>query len=91
MIPSLYNYNAPNVNANISSNPVSNGLNRIFAAAVVNRHFCQLLLHEPDTALNTGYLGESFLLTSYERELILSTHADTLADFARKINTALIG
>ena len=77
------------VTSGVSSKQLSNGLNRIFAAAVVNRQFCQLLLHEPDTALKAGYLGESFSLTSYERDLIISTHAETLTDFARQINNAL--
>lgn len=72
-------------------NRTSNGLNRIFAAAVVNRQFCELLLKEPDTALKTGYLGESFLITGFEKELILSTHAESLADFARQIDKALTG
>jgi len=77
------------ITTNFIPRQISNGINRIFAAAVVNRQFCELLLKEPDTALKTGYLGESFLLTSYERELILSTHADTLTDFAKQINRAL--
>jgi len=70
---------------------ISNGLNRIFAAAIVNRQFCELLLKEPDTALKAGYLGESFLVTRFEKELIISTHAETLADFARQINKAVKG
>ena len=89
MIPSLAH--PPYANTQVMPNRTSNGLNRIFAAAVVNRQFCHLLLHEPNTALTTGYLGEPFLLTSYERELILSTRAKTLADFAKQINKALKG
>jgi len=67
----------------------SHGLSRVFAAAVVNRQFCQLLLEEPDTALQKGYLGETFSLSPQERDLILTIRADSLPDFAQKINMAL--
>ena len=87
MIPSL-TY-PPKINTTTKPRQISSGINRIFAAAVVNRQFCELLLHEPSTALKVGYLGESFLVTNYEREIILSTRAETLADFAKQINKAL--
>jgi len=75
----------------ISMTPVSesNGLSRIFAAAIVNRQFCQLLLQDPHNALQRGYLGETFSLSNEERDLIVSIRAESLADFAKKLNGAL--
>ena len=63
----------------------SNGLNRVFAAAVVNRQFCDMLLRDPREALKKGYLGETFLLTPEEVSLIASIRADTLSDLARQV------
>jgi hypothetical protein len=42
------------------------GINAVLAAAVVNHEFCQLLLDQPEVALQQGYLGDSFDLTSEE-------------------------
>ena len=36
------------------------GMNKLFAAAIVNNQFCQLLLNEPKLALRQGYLGDAF-------------------------------
>ncbi len=75
---------------NIGVKPVeSNGLSRIFAAAVVNRQFCQMLLQDPHTALQKGYLGETFSLTREELDVIVSIRAESLTDFARQLNRAL--
>ncbi|MBI2333500.1 MAG: hypothetical protein HYU84_15320 [Chloroflexi bacterium] len=63
----------------------SNGLNRVFAAAVVNRQFCEMLLKNPREALQKGYLGEMFILTPEEVSLIASIRADTLSDLARQV------
>lgn len=63
----------------------SNGLNRVFAAAVVNRQFCEMLLKNPREALKKGYLGETFTLTAEEISLIASIRADTLSDLARQV------
>ncbi|NWF62817.1 MAG: hypothetical protein HXY38_00790 [Chloroflexi bacterium] len=69
----------------------SKGLNRVFAAAVVNRQFCDMLLKDPQEALRKGYLGETFALTPEENALIASTRADTLSDLARKVYGAFSG
>ncbi len=60
-------------------------VNRLLAAAVVNTQFCKLLLEDPYTALQNGYLGETFYLTEEERALILSIRAATLPDLAREL------
>ena len=61
----------------------------MFAAAVVNRQFCDMLLQDPHTALQNGYLGETFLLNKEERDLIVSIRAHSLADLATQVNRAL--
>jgi len=65
------------------------GLSRMFAAAVVSQQFCEMLLNNPQEALRKGYLGETFMLTTDERELIVSIRAGSLADLAREINRSL--
>jgi hypothetical protein len=63
----------------------SNGLNRVFAAAVVNRQFCDMLLKNPREALQKGYLGETFPLTPEEISLIASIRAESLPELARQV------
>jgi hypothetical protein len=65
------------------------GLQRLFAAAVVNDQFRETLLRRPEEALANGYLGQPFLLTDQEKTLIKSIQADTLTDLAQKVNRAL--
>ncbi|RME86671.1 MAG: hypothetical protein D6770_11365 [Anaerolineae bacterium] len=65
------------------------GIHRILAAAVVNREFRHLLLHDPEQALRDGFQGEAFVLSDAERLLLLSIHADSLADLASQISSAL--
>lgn len=68
----------------------SPGLSRVFAAAVVNRQFCSLLLRDPASALRSGYQGQTFSLSSEEQKLLLSIRAITLSDLARQINLSLL-
>jgi len=67
----------------------TNGLSRVFAAAVVNRQFCQMLLQDPTHALQNGYMGETFPLSDEERGLLVSIQAESLPDLARKLDVAL--
>lgn len=70
----------------VSQRPTtSNGLSRVFAAAVVSRQFCQMLLQDPHTALQHGYLGETFKLSDHERDLLVSIRAESLSDLARQL------
>ncbi|MCQ3936791.1 MAG: hypothetical protein DPW18_07055 [Chloroflexi bacterium] len=66
-----------------------NGLSRVFAAAVVNRQFCDMLLKNPLEALQNGYLGETFTLTKEEKDLIASIRAESLPDLARQVYQSL--
>ena len=67
----------------------TSGLNRVFAAAVVNQPFCETLLREPERALANGFLGQPFLLTDQEKALITTIRANSLADLARQVRRAL--
>lgn len=69
----------------------STGLNRVFAAAVVNRQFCDMLLKNPQEALKKGYLGETFTLTPEENDLIASIQANTLSDLAKQVYGSMSG
>ena len=66
-----------------------NGIHRLFAAAIVNNQFRETLLREPEEALANGYLGQPFMLTDQEKNIIQSVRAKTLTDFAQKVNQAL--
>ena len=65
------------------------GVSRLFEAAVVNRQFCQLLLSQPETALQEGYQGNSFDLTLEEQALIVSIQANSLPDLAQQVTAVL--
>ena len=65
------------------------GMSRLFEAAVLNRQFCQLLLSQPEAALQQGYLGNSFNLTREEQALIISIRANSLPDLAQQITAVL--
>jgi hypothetical protein len=67
----------------------SSALSRVFAAAVINRQFCDMLLHHPQQALQNGYFGEPFLLSKEEQDLIISIRAGSLADLATQVTRAL--
>lgn len=64
-------------------------LSRLLSAAVVNHQFKNLLLDDPEAALEKGYLGESFLLAADVRALLVSIRADTLTDLARQLSSVL--
>jgi hypothetical protein len=68
----------------------SSGLSQVFAAAVVNRQFCDMLLQDPSIAIQKGYLGEAFSLSKEEREAIISVRANSLSDLAKQVNRTLL-
>ena len=78
------------VQVRIASEPnLSSELNRVFAAAVINKQFCSILLSDPDQALQNGYLGETFSLSREERDLIVSIRAKSLKELAVQVNRSL--
>lgn len=60
-------------------------IQRLLAAAAINKQFCRLLLADPELALESGFQGESFLLSSHERALVLSIRADGLSHLAAQL------
>ena len=72
-----------------SKSNISSGISRVFAAAVVNKQFCSMLLQDPQIAIQKGYLGEAFSLSKEERDLIVSIRADSLSDLAKQVNRSL--
>ena len=74
----------------LASKPNSSSeLSRVFAAAVINQQFCDMLLNQPQLALQNGYFGEPFLLSREELDLIVSIRARSLSDLATQVNRAL--
>lgn len=67
----------------------SEELGKVFAAAVVNRKFRDLLLKNPSAALRNGYLGETFSLPKREYDLLITIRAGSLPDFARQVTRSL--
>ena len=59
-------------------------LGHLLSAAVISPHFQRMLLEDPKTALQSGYLGGTFELSTEEQECILSAKAESLADLAKK-------
>ncbi|MBN1305650.1 MAG: hypothetical protein JXA13_14520 [Anaerolineales bacterium] len=62
-----------------------NGISQVLAAAVVNPQFRNALLNNPETALQSGYLGKAFSLTSSEKNRIVSINARSLTDLANQL------
>lgn len=59
-----------------------NEYSRILTAAVINSHFRQLLLSNPEMAISSGYGGEMFHLPKEEKRRVASIRASSLEDFA---------
>lgn len=59
---------------------------RILSAAVVNRHFRQMLLNDPAKAVSSGYSGEQFNLNHEDRSRLAAIRANSLAEFAAQLS-----
>ncbi|MBN1660140.1 MAG: hypothetical protein JXA93_17200 [Anaerolineae bacterium] len=60
-------------------------LNQLVCAATVDRHFCEMLLRDPASALAAGYLNHTFMLTPEERDLVVGIRAHALEEFAEAV------
>jgi hypothetical protein len=69
----------------------STEMNRLLAAAVVSRQFCNLLLTNPARAIEEGFAGERFNLSNDEQSFILSLHASSLKEFGARVHKYLSG
>lgn len=69
--------------------PVENtgvsGVSSLIAAAVVDSTFRELLLADPEYALEKGYSGQFFYLSEEERRLVTSIRATSLSEFASQL------
>ncbi|MDF1515731.1 MAG: hypothetical protein P1S60_18135 [Anaerolineae bacterium] len=62
-----------------------NELSRLLTAATVSKEFRELLLSNPQKALEKGYNGEVFHLDEPDLDRILSIQAMSLNDFAQQL------
>ncbi len=67
-----------------NQNP-TNDINRLIAAAVIDREFCALLLTNPVRAIGQGYYGERFQLSEETAARISGIQAASLSEFARQL------
>jgi hypothetical protein len=67
------------------------GLGSLFAAAVVSRSFRELLLTNPERALQQGYMGKRFALNAEDTALITAINARTLPELAQQVVRTLGG
>jgi hypothetical protein len=75
----------PKKDANAAHRDSHPGLSAVFAAAVVNKKFRELLLNDPEKALKQGYLGKSFALNQEDSNLIISLDARSLVHIAKLV------
>ena len=67
--------------------PNGEELSRLISAAVISKEFRSLLLTNAESALASGYNGESFCLATEDKELVLTIQATSLSDFALQLTT----
>jgi hypothetical protein len=60
-------------------------INRLFAAAVVSRKFCALLLNDPRRAISAGFSDEQFDLSPQTQDVLATIKAATLQEFAASL------
>lgn len=59
-------------------------MSRLINAALVDSRFCSMLLNQPEQALEQGYNGELFQLSSTDKRFILTAKAASLTDLASR-------
>ena len=69
----------------MNSTRPSKEVNRVLSAAIVSKTFREALITDPTQAINKGFMGESFVLTAQEQQMLQAIQAETLADFASQI------
>jgi len=80
---------SPSVIISVRTRVSHSEVNRLLAAAVVNKKFRQLLLNDPVRALETGYQGEKFTFSRGDHDLIVSIQAKSLAELAGQLISCL--
>jgi hypothetical protein len=64
-------------------------INRLLAAAVVSNGFRNALLVDPQSAVEMGFAGESFDLSSKALAMLMSIKASSLREFAARVHEEL--
>ena len=67
----------------------SDSISRLLIAAAINPRFCTVLLADPHRAVQGGFGGEGFPLSSTALDRLVSIQASTLPEFVSKLNEAL--
>ena len=67
----------------------SAAVNRMLAAAVVSNGFRNALLVDPQKAVEMGFAGETFDMSSKSLAILASIRAGSLRDFARQVTEKL--
>ncbi len=62
---------------------------RLIHAAVISRHFLNMLLTNPIKTIEGGYCGEKFAFTHAEKRRIKLIRANSLADFSSQLIQAV--
>lgn len=65
--------------------PCQKEYSRLLTAAVINERFRNLLLSDPDSALRSGYCGETFHFSPEEYQRVISIQASSLPEFAQQL------
>ena len=83
MFDNDFTYEKTTTNINQTTN--YSELNRLLSAAIVSTGFRNMLITNPETALDKGYQGEKFNLSSDEYRWLVSIQATDLASFASQM------
>ena len=84
----------PVMHLNISDSPIQHNdpltgtkaeFGRLIHAAIINPRFRIQLLSNPLSAVDKGYLGESFQFSGKVREQLSGIQADTLEEFSSRV------
>lgn len=67
----------------------STAVNRLLAAAVISNGFRSALLADPRKAVEMGFAGESFEMSSKSLAVITSIRAGSLREFAQQMHEKL--
>ena len=66
----------------VDSPPSNDELNRLLSAAVVSKSFRNMLLTNPEIAVDSGYQGETFNLSPEDQNWLYSIRPANLIDLA---------
>ena len=74
---------APDLSADMSA------INRLLVAAAISPRFCAGLLHDPGTAVRSGFGGEQFRISEATFSLLASIRVSSLPEFVQQLDESL--